>query len=182
MSITKSARPFASAKQQRGMSMLESLIALLVLALGIMGLAGVQTRMIVENRTSNNRAMAISLIDDLTNRMLFNRDGAYAGSYALAWSATKAAKDCVTATCTAAELAQSDLNLWRAAVTTALPGANATVFSSSLDGRQLGIAISWAANESASADASSTAYNLPFAITGTTCPDNSICHLVYVRP
>ena len=170
--------------RQRGLSMIESLVALLVLALGIMGLAGVQTRLLVESRTANHRSTAIGLIDDLTNKILLNRDAAIAGSYALAWSGTSAAQDCLTVQCTGAQLAQSDLNLWLARVATALPGSNATVFASANDPRQFGIAVAWSSNESkASSDAN---YLTPFAVTtatsGVACPANSICHVVYVQP
>ena len=62
------------ARHQRGLSLIESLVALLVLALGIMGLAGVQARMVTETRISNSRAMAVSLIDDLTKRICPTRN------------------------------------------------------------------------------------------------------------
>lgn len=170
--------------KQVGMTLIESLIALLVLAVGLLGLAGVQARMLAENRTSNQRAVAISLIDDMFNRMRNNRDAAYAGSYASDWSATAAVQDCISATCTPAQLAQSDLNQWRSNISSSLPGGNAKIFTSSTDARQIGIAIAWSANESSAA--SSSAYTAPFAITtanqGVACPNNSICHLVYVQP
>jgi type IV pilus assembly protein PilV len=169
-------------KLQRGMSLIESLIALVVLAVGVMGLAGLQARMLVESRTANHRAVAIGFIDDLSNRMLLNRDAAMANSYTLAWNGTKAKKDCTTAPCTGADLAQSDLNLWRLALRAALPNANARVFPSTTDPRQIGIAVAWSANER-STDAK---YNDPFVTTnaksGTNCPANSICHVVYVQP
>lgn len=181
-------------RHQRGLSLIEALVSMVVLALGMMGLAGVQMRLLTESRTSNARATAVSLIDDLTNRMLLNRFAAMgqpgaatpvASSYILAWGATKAAKDC-TVVCTGAELAQSDLNLWRAAVVASLPSADATVFQPANDPRQIGIAIAWAANESKAADADSTIYSQKFQITtaanGVACPANSICHLVYVQP
>lgn len=179
-------RRHVSRQVQRGISLIESLVAIVVLALGIMGLAGVQARMLVESRTSNYRAIAVGLIDDLNNRMLLNRTAALAGSYTLAWGATKTAQDCLTTLCSGANLAQSDLNLWRASVVAALPGGNANVFLSPTDSRQIGIAVAWSANESKAADADSTTYNSPFAVTtgsqGTDCPTNSICHIVYVQP
>jgi hypothetical protein len=36
-----------------------------------------QARMLVESRTANHRAVAIGFIDDLSNRMLLNRDRRY---------------------------------------------------------------------------------------------------------
>jgi type IV pilus assembly protein PilV len=175
--------------RQRGISLLESLIALVVLALGVMSLAGVQARLLVESRTSNHRAVAVGLIDDLNNRILLNRTAALANPtpYALAWTdAATAAVDCVTNQCTGAELANSDLNQWRASVAAAMPGGVASVFSSPNDPRQIGVAIGWAANESKAADADPTKFNSPFAVTeelnGVECPANLICHFSYVQP
>lgn len=184
--------PTSRRKHQRGMSLIESLISLLVLALGVMALAGVQTRLLVESRTTNSRGVAIGLIDDLTNRIALNRDSAIAGSYNSAWGAVVAAQDCVTNQCTGVQLAQSDLNLWRANVASVLPAGNASVFQSASDPRQIGISVAWAVNE-ASKDtakfitaADVDKYNDPFVVTaansGVDCPANSICHIVYVQP
>lgn len=180
----------ATKGRQRGLSLIESLISLLVLALGVMGLAGVQTRLLVETRTANYRATAIGLIDDLTNKIALNRTASLAGNYNLAWAAAAtAAQGCAAAQCTGAQLAQSDLNQWRASVARLLPGSDASVFFSPNDPRQIGIAVSWAANESSKAalgSAADVAYNAPFVVTaatsGVTCPANSICHIVYVQP
>jgi Tfp pilus assembly protein PilV len=155
-----------------------------------MGLAGVQARMLVESRTANHRAVAIGFIDDLSNRMLLNRDAAMANNYALAWGASQAAVNCAAPagpSCTGAQLAQSDLNLWRAALVAALPGGNARVFQSPSDARQIGIAVAWSANERRTDKMPITKLTInPFATnnanSGTNCPANSICHVVYVQP
>lgn len=184
----------ASRKKVSGMSLIESLIALLVLALGLLGLAGMQARLLAENRISNQRAVAIGLIDDMVNRMQFNRLAAMsgvnatpptAGSYELAWSAAAtAAQDCVGQQCTGAEMAQSDLNQWRANLAAALPSANARIFVSGTDARQIGVAIGWSSNEGAAA--SDAAYTTPFSVTaanaGVACPSGLICHVVYFQP
>lgn len=191
-------------RRQSGISLIESLVALVVLALGVMGLAGVQTRLLVETRTANSRAIAVQLIDDLSNRMALNRFAAVGrpqltnpinSSYLLGWSDTSGVGvamptanpfNCVVNTCTAAQLAQSDLFQWRTAVNAAFPGAQATVFALPLatsDVRQLGIAIAWPLNERSGATA---AYTEPFNVTAqnsmTACPPNLICHVVYVQP
>jgi type IV pilus assembly protein PilV len=176
--------------RQRGISLMESLIALVVLALGIMGLAGVQTRILAESRTSNHRAVAIGLIDDLNNRMLLNRNAALYSPippYNLDWAdAATAVQDCKTNPCSGAQLAQSDLNEWRASVAAALPGGKTSVFLSPTDSRQVGIAIGWNANEGKAADTDTDKYKSPFAVTadlhGVECPANSICHFAYVQP
>lgn len=177
--------------RQRGVSLIESLVALLVLALGIMGLAGVQARMLAENRATNSRAVAVGLIDDLTNRMLSNRGSASTGSYLFGFAtAIPAPKDCAGAVCTIAERAQSDVNLWRNAVANMLPQGQSAVFASSTDANQIGILVAWAANEGRSrtdsgVDPIDAAYVAQFAVpTGeaTQCPLGFRCHFVYVLP
>lgn len=174
-------------KLQRGLSLIESLIALVVLAVGVMGLAGLQARMLVESRTANHRAVAIGFIDDLSNRMLLNRDAAMANNYAMAWSDPNILKDkndCIASVCIGADLAKYDLKQWLLALNAALPNANANIFPSATDPRQIGIAVAWSANER-SKDAN---YKKPFEVIkdikglGTDCPDEFICHVVYVQP
>jgi type IV pilus assembly protein PilV len=177
---------------QRGLSMIESLVALLVLALGIMGLAGVQARLVAETRTTNGRAIAVGLIDDLTNRMLLNRDGALAGSYNLALGAADpGASDCTTGVCSVAQRANTDLSVWRADLTRLLPGARSTVFQSVTDSRQTGILVAWPMNEGKAAYVGGgttidTTYTAPFGtntgIAAVTCPADFLCHLVYFQP
>lgn len=187
------ATTMAGFSRQRGMSLIESLVALLVLALGIMGLAGVQARMLAENRTTNSRAIAVSLIDDLANRMQLNRDAALAGAYDVAFLAgagaaiLPAAVDCSSATCTSAQKAQSDLNTWRTAMRALLgPGGNSAVFRPAppLDSNQIGIMIAWTANEGSDSGGGIRDKTIFFVPSGTptSCPADSICHLVYVRP
>lgn len=94
----------AHLKSQRGLSLIESLVALLVLTLGVMGLAGVQGRMLAETRTSNARAIAVGLIDDIANRMAVNRDQAMAAGYNFGWAnAWPAGIDCTVAPCSNAQ-------------------------------------------------------------------------------
>lgn len=169
---------------ERGMSLIESLVAILVLALGLLGLAGVQARLLADNRANGSRAIAIGLIDDMTNRILLNRQAAMQGSYNIAWSGTTTARDCVTAACTPAQTAQSDLNIWMETVRTRLPGGTATIFQSTSDNRQIGIAIGWDANEggTSSSDRTSRVNLLNTSVTGTTCPSNDLCQIAYVQP
>ncbi len=177
-----------SARRQRGLSLIESLVALLVLALGIMGLAGVQARMVAETRTTNSRAIAVDLIDELTNRILLNRDRAIAGGYNLAFAAAApTASNCTTGTCDWVQMSNTDLAQWRTSVTALLgPGGQSAVFQSTTDTRQIGIMIAWPANEGKAADADTVGYSTHFAVTTgvalTSCPAGSICHLVYIRP
>lgn len=172
--------------RQKGISLIESLVAIVVLALGVSGLALVQARMLVAGRASTGHTIALALADDLSNRMVVNSDSARADRYALSWGERPAGGRCASVACTGADLARSDLKLWRDTVANALPAGDASVFRSPGDAGQVGIAISWALNEDARADKDRAAYRKPFAVTaashGTDCPAESQCHVIYVRP
>ena len=51
--------------EQRGIAMIEALIALLVLSLGVLGLARLQMSALTESRNTNARAVAVQLANDL---------------------------------------------------------------------------------------------------------------------
>jgi type IV pilus assembly protein PilV len=180
--------PKLDSRIQYGFSTIEALVALVVLALGVMGLAGVQSRLLVEGRTSNSRAIAVSLVDNLADRLLLNREAAATTTnYVLDWSATPTApKDCINVICSGTELAAWDLSKWKKDVSDRLPAGDAKIFKSSADPRQTGVMIAWAQNESKAAmGAASAAYlapmNVDSGVTGVVCPMNMICHLVYVQ-
>ena len=179
-------------KKQQGISLVEALVALVILAVGVLGLAGVQARQLVETRTANTRAMAVRLVDDLNERMQLNTAGVRANNYVLAFGVTPAGGTCTAAACSPAQLAASDLAQWRANVGALLPGGNAAIFRNNLDARQIGVMLAWNANEgkaNSNAVLADAAYTAPFVVAdgasaaaGAACPANFICHLVYLQP
>ncbi len=190
------------ASSQRGVSLIEALVALLVLALGIMGMAGIQTRTLVESRTTNSRAIALQMADDLLDRMQANStlrlNPPAVSPYLAAWGALAAAPvDCFTEGCNGAQLAAFDLIQWKASLARVLPGGDARVFRSNTDATQFGILIGWtetqAKNQGEAAGAQATLFTDAIAIrdaanavgtgvAGVACPAGLICHLVYIRP
>ena len=58
--------------RQRGFSLIESLVAVVVMALGILGILGVQMRTLADTQTGVRRAQAIRLIEDLSERIKLN--------------------------------------------------------------------------------------------------------------
>ena len=169
--------------------MLEAMLALLLLTGGIFGVALLLMRLQVDSRSTNHRATALRLIADMRDRMMLNRVGFLAGAYQLNWADTTAQlADCTLQPCNAAELASADLAAWQTAVRRQLPSGQGRIFPSVTESRQAGIAIAWAANESASL-AQDAAYLAPFRIdaalpTGDTqlCPNGALCHVAYIEP
>src|SRR5690606_32281252 len=77
-----------STHRQRGITLIESLVAILVTALGILGILGVQMRTLTDTQTTVRRAQAIRLIEDLGERLKVNPNALMVlGSYQSGWTA-----------------------------------------------------------------------------------------------
>lgn len=100
----KPIRPYASRKDQAGVGLLEILIAVLVLSLGLLGMAGLQARSLQQNQSSMMRSHAVALGYSMLDGLRLDRDAAMAGTYNLALT-------CVVPAATG-QLAGDTLNLW----------------------------------------------------------------------
>lgn len=188
---------------QRGFALLESLIAIVVMALGILGILGLQMRTLTNTQTSLYRAQAIRLTEDLNERLMANPNAFLStNDYLTGWENTPTSQvDCNTAACGHTELAGFDIEQWKAQVRNTLPNGDASVFYTEDEvladnRRQLGVMISWRKNEiiddkstdeksndEESGDAKD--YLDPLnASTGSgkavSCPANQTCHLQFI--
>lgn len=172
---------------QRGISLIESLVAIVVMALGILGILGVQMRTLADTQTGVRRAQAIRLIEDLSERVKSQPNGlGVMDAYVRDWDetgATETSPNCQEDACSPSELATYDLNRWIDNVRAALPLGDAAVFlatdNTTEDPRQLGVMISWRQNER---DEKSAAIFQIDAKDSVTCPTDRICHLQYISP
>lgn len=120
----------STVSEQSGVALIEVLIAVLVLAIGLLGFVGLQTQAIKMNYDSLQRARASMLAEDLFDRMRGNRNEALTTTkyiHDVGDAAPTPDVDCATATCTGAELADWDLNVWLTRLTDRAPGATASV-------------------------------------------------------
>ncbi len=99
--------------RQSGFTLLEVLIALLVLSIGLLGLAALQTTGLRSNQMASMRTLATQFTYDITDRMRSNPAGVTAGDYFIA-------RDDATAT-TPTTIAATDLAEWRNNITQRLP-------------------------------------------------------------
>lgn len=72
-----------SQHRQSGATLIEVLVAIVVLAIGLLGLAGLQISSLQSNHSAYYRSQATILAYDLTDRMRANRDAALDGDYAV---------------------------------------------------------------------------------------------------
>lgn len=198
--------PYHSApvQRQRGVTLIESLVAIVVTALGILGILGVQMRTLADTSTTVRRAQAIRLIEDLSERMKVNPN-ALAGinSYVSVFGnePTVPASGCATG-CSQTDLITYDLAVWKKTVRDTLPLGKAALFVPPAEaglpagqGRQLGIMIAWRENERDTSvaykddidatkiraeDGSLSAGAGAGAGATAACPADHTCHLQYI--
>ena len=183
-------------RRQRGISLIESLIAIVVTALGILGILGVQMRTLSDTSTTVRRAQAIRLIEDLSERMRANPNAMVnLGSYVSNFATNPAVGSCASG-CDHAALAAYDLAVWKQAVRNSLPLGQAEIFIPPAEAgvaaaqrRQLGVMIAWRENEKDNSaaykndiDATKVRDNSGTLTDGATlaCPADRICHLQYI--
>jgi len=108
-----------------GFTLIESLVAMVVISVGMLGIAAMYVEGLRAGRTSIYRTVAVDLAADLADRMRANTLGqsAYAGPAAASGSG------CVNAASNLAPAAQAacDLFFWEQQVTALLPAGAATV-------------------------------------------------------
>lgn len=70
------ARARTPASAQRGASMIEVLVTIVIIAFGLLGMAGLQSRMQVSEMEAYQRAQALVLLNDIASRITTNRANA----------------------------------------------------------------------------------------------------------
>jgi type IV pilus assembly protein PilV len=108
-------------KPQNGFTMVETLVALVVLAIGMLGIAALYLNSLQAGRTAIYRTQAVNFAADLADRIRANRTAVanYGNVYTDDFLPVPACY--TTAGCTAAELAASDLSRWKADIAQQLP-------------------------------------------------------------
>lgn len=114
--------PVKSRRAQRGITMVESLVALVVLSVGMLGIAGLYISSLKAGRSALVRTQAVALATDIADRIRANRAGL--GSYATAAYGTTgpAIKTaCLGGDCTPTVLAEDDLGRWQSMIKLLMP-------------------------------------------------------------
>jgi type IV pilus assembly protein PilV len=112
---------------QSGFTMVEVLVALVVLAIGLLGIAALYLNSLQAGRTAIYRTQAVTLAADLADRIRMNRtaQNSYATLFADAVAAVPACS--TTGGCTDLQLASTDLSNWKAMLAQVLPNGQGQV-------------------------------------------------------
>jgi len=116
---THATRKDATSRAQRGFTLLEVLIAVVVLSIGLLGIATLQMTGVKQTHNSQLRASAAALAQEMADRMRANPSAAENGDYNVgapgaphAGMPTTLDEDCETNECTAPEMTTWDLVQW----------------------------------------------------------------------
>jgi type IV pilus assembly protein PilV len=120
-------------KRQSGFGLIEVLVAVIILAFGMLGLLGLQTKAMSLNQSSLQRSQATALTDDILDRLRTDKANARAGR----WNTglTDAASSI-----TGANLYEIDLRDWKQQVEALLPAGAASV---TVNGTTVTVVIQW---------------------------------------
>ncbi len=111
---------------QQGVSLIESMIALLVISIGLLGIAALQITAMKQNNSALHHSQSVWISYDMADRIRANF-GQFA-NYATIDTNNTYAQDCVTAACTGWQLRNSDAQNWTTLVQN-LPSGRGTITS-----------------------------------------------------
>ena len=121
--------------RQSGFTLLEVLVAILVLSIGLLGLAGLMASSIRNNHSAYQRTQATWLAYDMIDRMRVNRANsiASANNYNIAIG---------TASSSSSGLAGTDVTNWKTTLASALPAGDGSVAVDSTS-RAVTVIVQW---------------------------------------
>jgi type IV pilus assembly protein PilV len=111
-------------RRQGGFSLIEVLVAVLIVSVGILGVAGLQLVALQNNTSAMFRTQAFQLGYDIIDRARANPGETY--DVALADDAP-VANDCTAGTCTTAQMRDWDVASWLGDVAAALPNGDGSI-------------------------------------------------------
>lgn len=114
--------------KSQGFTLIEILVAMLVLSIGFLGLAGLQATSMRNNNSANLRSIASLQVYDMVDRMRSNPVGVSQGSYNNLNGIPNNAPSCgIGANCNPASIAQMDTAEWNSTNANLLPSGQGTV-------------------------------------------------------
>ena len=132
-----STRPRHAAHRQMGVTLIEILVAVVVLAIGLLGLGGMQMNAMKNNLSSMQRSQAVFLSYFIFDAMRANRTAAFSGEYVLADD------DGCEVPLSASTLAENDIKFWIESLRSNLGDADTTCGEIECDNGLCTVRIRW---------------------------------------
>lgn len=131
-------------RRPSGFSLVEVMITLVIMSVGMLGIAGLYVQSMQAGRTSMFRHHAVTLAGDVADRIRANPTAGVAYNHAA--NATGTNKGCVNGgvDCNPADMAANDILLWQAQALDTLPaGTVAVVFDNGVNPPSYEITVGW---------------------------------------
>jgi type IV pilus assembly protein PilV len=127
-------QPAQTVRHARGFTIVEVLVALLVLSIGLLGVAKLVMYSARGNDSAYLRTQATELAYAILDNMRANRTSARGGSYDTGFGAAGAPGNCLAAACTTAGMATYDVSLWKTRLAAALPAGDGQIVTATAAG------------------------------------------------
>ena len=142
--------------RQHGFTLIEVLVTLVIMAIGLLGLAGMQATSLRNTESAYQRSQAAMLAYDMLDRMRTNSTGVASGAYnSIGTTAATAGTDCGSSVCSSSAMATYDDADWHAKIAEVLPSGTGSVSGSGANS-VFTITITWDDDRSGTADTSFT--------------------------
>lgn len=135
---------------QSGLSMIEVLVSLTIVAFGVLGLLGLQARALSFQKDSFDRRTAAEMVAQMSERIRANHMGLVGGEYdSAAWghlqptTPTPTAYAACAAACSESDLAFRDWTQWIAEFRRRVPGSAAYIFWDTTDTGSVLVSVAW---------------------------------------
>lgn len=135
--------------KEKGYTLLEVMIAIVVLSMGMMALGSIMVRSLRYSKESANRFVATQQLYEIADRMRANHKGVSAGNYDNR-SGTPSANDCRKDSCSYSDLADFDVNEWNVKNSRVLPLGEGEIIK---DGDSFFVVVRWQERNITTSDA-----------------------------
>lgn len=117
--------------RQKGVTMIEVLVAIVVLSIGLLGLAGLQSAGLTHNQSASFRSTATMMTYSILDSMRANRTAAINGSYNIALGASIAS---------GSSIPEQDLSNWLNELALRLPAGTGAI---NIAGNVITVTVQW---------------------------------------
>ena len=113
-----------------GFTLLEVMIAMVIFAVGLLGLAGIQSIAFQNEHSSYSRSQAILLAYEMADRIKANAPGSVAyviGANTATVAGYLGSTMCTVNSCTTTDIVKYDMGLWKASIASLLPSGKGAI-------------------------------------------------------